>query len=77
MAERAKAEGWNIVGIINNDMIGNITGIDGVIDNRDFRIFSEPTPVTESDDNRRRRRFAGGEVDGVYAAERQGFGNEV
>ena len=65
MAERAKAEGWNIVGIINNDMIGNITGVDGVIDNRDFRIFSEPTPVTESEDNRRRRRFAGGEVDGV------------
>ena len=33
MAKVAKDKGWNIVGIINNDMIGNIKGIDGVIDN--------------------------------------------
>ena len=46
-------------------MIGNIEGIDGVIDNRSFRIFSEPTPVTEDEATRRRRRFYGGEVDGV------------
>ena len=65
MAEKVKEEGWNIVGIMNNDMIGNIKGVDGVIDNRDFRIFSEPTPVTESDESRNRRRFTGGEVDGV------------
>lgn len=45
-------------------MIGNIEGVDGVIDNQSFRIFSEPTPVTESDEDRRRRYF-GGEVDGV------------
>ncbi len=65
MAEKVKDEGWNIVGIINNDMIGNIRGVDGVIDNRDFRVFSEPTPVTESDESRNGRRFTGGEVDGV------------
>lgn len=65
MAQMAKEEGWDIVGVINNDMIGNIEGIDGVIDNRSFRIFSEPTPVTEPDSVRLRRRFYGGEVDGV------------
>ena len=65
MAERAKKEGWNIVGVMNNDMIGNIRGVDGVIDNRDFRIFSEPTPVTETEESRKRRRYTGGEVDGV------------
>ncbi len=65
MAQMAKEEGWDIVGVINNDMIGNIEGIDGVIDNRSFRIFSEPTPVTEEEDARRRRRFFGGEIDGV------------
>ncbi len=65
MAQMAKEEGWDIVGVINNDMIGNIEGIDGVIDNRSFRIFSEPTPVTEPDSTRQRRRFYGGEVDGV------------
>ena len=65
MAEKAKAAGWNIVGVLNNDMIGNIEGIDGVIDNTTFRVFSEPTPVTETEQARQRRRFYGGEVDGI------------
>ena len=64
MAEAARDEGWIIEGVLNNDMIGNIEGVDGVIDNRTFRIFSEPTPVTESEQERQRRRFTGGEVDG-------------
>jgi hypothetical protein len=46
-------------------MIGNIKGVDGVIDNRTFRIFSEPTPPTETERQRRMRRFYGGEVDGI------------
>lgn len=65
MAEHAKEQGWNLIGVLNNDMIGNIEGVDGVIDNRTFRIFSEPTPVTESEQSSRLRRFYGGEVDGV------------
>lgn len=39
LAEHAKAEGWDIIGILNNDMIGNIKGVDGYISNKDFRIF--------------------------------------
>lgn len=65
LAEQAQKEGWDIIGILNNDMIGNIEGIDGVVDNRSFRIFSEPTPPTETEEERRRRRFMGGEVDGI------------
>jgi Zn-dependent M28 family amino/carboxypeptidase len=65
MASVAREDGWEIIGVLNNDMIGNIEGVDGVIDNRTFRIFSEPTPVTETDQERGRRRFYGGEVDGV------------
>ncbi len=65
LAEYAKGQGWDIIGILNNDMIGNIKGVDGVIDNRTFRIFSEPVPPTESDRERARRRFYGGEVDGI------------
>jgi peptidase M28-like protein len=65
LAQKAKDEGWEIVGVLNNDMIGNIEGVDGVIANNSFRIFSEPTPVTEADDVRKRRRFYGGEVDGI------------
>ncbi|MFD0975193.1 M28 family peptidase [Salinimicrobium gaetbulicola] len=64
-AKMAKDKGWEIIGVLNNDMIGNIEGVDGVIDNRSFRIFSEPVPPTESDRERAMRRFYGGEVDGI------------
>ncbi len=66
LATYAKEKGWEIIGILNNDMIGNIKGVDGVIDNRTFRIFSEPVSNYR---NRKRyekdRRFYGGEVDGI------------
>jgi len=65
MAEYAKENNWEIVGVFNNDMIGNIEGVDGVIDNRSFRIFSEPIPPTETERERTMRRFYGGEVDGI------------
>ena len=64
-ATYAKDKGWDIIGVLNNDMIGNIKGVDGVISNVDFRIFSEPTPPTETDEERAKRRFYGGEVDGI------------
>jgi len=65
MAEYAKEHDWDIIGILNNDMIGNISGVDGVIDNRTFRIFSEPVPITETEQERKNRRKYGGEVDGI------------
>jgi hypothetical protein len=65
LAAYAKEKGWDIIGVLNNDMIGNITGVDGVIDNRTFRIFSEPVPPTETERERNARRFYGGEVDGI------------
>lgn len=64
-AKFAKEQGWELIGVLNNDMIGNIQGVDGVISNRDFRIFSEPVPPTETERERNRRRFYGGEVDGI------------
>ena len=45
-------------------MIGNIRGVDGVIDNRSFRIFSEASSPKETDQQRIWKRFYGGEVDG-------------
>ena len=65
LSEYSKKNKWEIIGILNNDMIGNIEGVDGVIDNRTFRIFSEPTPPNESEKERKARRFYGGEVDGI------------
>ena len=64
MAKVAKDEGWNIVGVLNNDMIGNIKGIDGVIDNSTFRVFSEAISMETTDRQRRAMRFYGGEIDG-------------
>ena len=64
-AKYVKDKGWEIIGVLNNDMIGNITGVDGVIDNRAFRIFSEPVPANETEKERNMRRFYGGEVDGI------------
>lgn len=70
LAKYAKDNNWDIIGVLNNDMIGNITGVDGVIDNRTFRIFSEPITTAETDPEKlasqnRARRFYGGEVDGI------------
>lgn len=64
MAQEAKAEGWDIAAVLNNDMIGNIEGIDGVIENNTFRVFSEPTPATDTLRQHQTRRYYGGEVDG-------------
>ncbi len=65
LAEYAQANNWELIGVLNNDMIGNISGVNGVISNRDFRIFSEPVPPTETERQRQGRRFYGGEVDGI------------
>ena len=64
-AEYAKNNNWDIIGVVNNDMIGNIDGVGGVIDNKTFRIFSEPTPITETNKEKANRRFYRGEVDGI------------
>ena len=64
MAEIAVEEGWDIVGVLNNDMIGNIEGINGVIENNTFRVFSQPFPVTATEEEIRSYRTFGGEVDG-------------
>ena len=64
LARHAREAGWNVVGVLNNDMIGNITGVDGVTDNRAFRIFSEPNFPDPDERLATWRRFYGGEVDG-------------
>lgn len=63
VARHALESGWRIKAVLNNDMIGNITGIDGVTDNTTARVFSEGTRYVESEEEARTRRFSGGEVD--------------
>ena len=63
LAAKAQREGWRLKAVLNNDMIGNIEGVNGVINNTTARLFAEGTRVTETDDEARTRRFTGGEVD--------------
>lgn len=63
LAQQAQKDGWRIKAVLNNDMIGNIEGINGVINNTTARIFAEGTRQTETPEEARTRRFTGGEVD--------------
>jgi hypothetical protein len=63
VAKHALANDWRIKAVLNNDMIGNITGINGVTNNTTARVFSEGTRDVETEEEARARRFAGGEVD--------------
>ncbi|WP_252728142.1 M28 family metallopeptidase [Alteromonas sp. C1M14] len=63
LAAKAQKDGWRIKAVLNNDMIGNIEGVNGVIDNSTARLFAEGTRVTETAAEARTRRFTGGEVD--------------
>lgn len=65
MAAKAKEENWNIVAMLNNDMIGN-SGSSGTLlnDNMKVRVFSEGVPVYETDDMARNRAYTSAENDG-------------
>ncbi len=63
MAAQALKDRWRITGVLNNDMIGNIAGINGVIDNTTARVFAEGTRMNETAEEATARRFRGGEVD--------------
>lgn len=63
VAKHAIDNGWNFKAVLNNDMIGNITGINGITNNTTARVFSEGTRDVETPEEARARRFAGGEVD--------------
>ena len=64
VAKKARDENWRLVGVLNNDMIGNTRGIGGHSDNGTVRVFSDALRQTETEDEARQRRFTGGEIDG-------------
>ncbi|MEQ9263692.1 MAG: M28 family metallopeptidase [Balneolaceae bacterium] len=63
LAKYALEKGWKVKAVLNNDMIGNVKGINGVINNTTARVFSEGTRDVETSREARIRRFTGGEVD--------------
>jgi Zn-dependent M28 family amino/carboxypeptidase len=63
LADYAKAQGWHVEADLNNDIVGGTKGMNGVVNNTRVRLFSEGTRQTETADEAKERRFAGGEND--------------
>ena len=82
MAARMKKEGRRIDGVITLDMIGNIEGGDGFVDNRRLRVFSdgpEDSPSRQLARYAKRigeRHFPSAELDCVFRADRFGRGGD-
>ena len=62
LAEYAKKQGWEVLAVLNNDIVGNSHGLAAHVDDR-VRVFSEGVRSNESDAIAAARRSVGGEVD--------------
>ncbi len=66
LAKRAKESGWNVAGMITNDIVGNTYGMEtGLKDNRSVRVFSEGVQATETPAQVTTRMSTGNENDGI------------
>ncbi len=64
LANKAKEQGWNIVGVLNNDIIGNSHSSETLIrDNLKMRVFSETIPAFETEQQARLRAYTNAEND--------------
>ncbi|HEX8223023.1 MAG TPA: M28 family peptidase [Allosphingosinicella sp.] len=63
LADYAKAQGWEVIANLNNDIIGNSCGSDGTCDEAHVRIFSEGPRWQGREDLAARIRSLGGEND--------------
>ncbi|HYL93658.1 MAG TPA: M28 family peptidase [Alphaproteobacteria bacterium] len=65
-AKMAKAEGWQLEGVLNNDIVGgNRTAGDAAQNNNWVRVFSEGMPAAATETELRRIRSVGGENDSL------------
>ena len=64
MAKIAAEQQWNLIAVINNDMIGNAEGSETAThDNTTVRIFSEGIPAVENEAQRQQRTYNAAEND--------------
>jgi Zn-dependent M28 family amino/carboxypeptidase len=63
LADYAVAKGWAVEADLNNDIVGNSRGQNGVRDNTVVRVFSEGTKSNETPAQADYRRYHGGELD--------------
>ena len=63
LADYAKAQGWTVKAVLNNDIVGNSRGSDGLVDDTHVRVFSEGPRDDASERARAAQRAIGGEND--------------
>jgi hypothetical protein len=64
MAAKAKEENWNIIAMLNNDMIGNSGSSETLLnDNMKVRVFSEGIPALETEQMTSIRKYTAGDND--------------
>ena len=63
LAQYAKQQGWTVKAVLNNDIVGNTRGSDGVVDDKTVRVFSEGPRADGDDALRAQARRFGGEND--------------
>ena len=68
LADTAKARGWQVDAMLNNDIVGNSVGQGGVRADKRVRVFSEGIRASESLVEQQTRRAEGGEDDGPSRA---------
>jgi len=65
MASLAKSENWNLIAMLNNDMIGNSGSSETLLnDNMKVRVFSEGVPAFETEKMTKERVYSSMENDG-------------
>lgn len=68
LAETAKERGWTVSAVLNNDIVGNTLGQNGVRVADRVRVFSEGIRASEAVEDGLKRRGDGGEDDGPSRA---------
>jgi len=68
LAETAKARGWTVSAVLNNDIVGNTVGTDGTRVADRVRVFSESLSEADSTEAQMTRRNDGSEDDGPSRA---------
>lgn len=63
LARHAEREGWKIEGVLNNDIVGNTRGQNGVVDNTAVRIFAPGIRPNATAAELSRYLYRGGELD--------------
>ncbi len=63
LAEWARAQGWTVKAVLNNDIVGGSRGSDGLVDDTHVRVFSEGPRADASAATRAAARRFGGEND--------------